>query len=53
MKDSQLNSNKNFMQLKQIISEEEYLDDQKRSQYGNRWSRPPSSVANKEYTQRI
>lgn len=41
------------MHLKQIISDEEYLDGQKRSQYGNKWSRPPSSIANKEYLQRI
>lgn len=41
------------MHLKQIISDEEYFDGQKRSQYGNRWNRPPSSIANKEYLQRI
>jgi hypothetical protein len=41
------------MHLKQIISDEEYLDGQKRSQYGNKWNRPQSSVANKEYLQRI
>lgn len=53
MKDSQQSSNKNFMQLKQIINDEEYFDEQKRAQYGNKWIRPWSKVANKEYVQRI
>ena len=42
-----------FNELKQQLHEEEVFDNNKRSQYGNKWNRPPSNVVNRSYLNQI
>jgi hypothetical protein len=47
--DNQKLANSSFMQLKQQLNDEEYLDMQKRNQYGQQWTRKPSTQVNQQY----
>lgn len=42
-----------FKQLKEQLVQEEYLDSQKRKQFGNAWSAVPSTEINKEYLSHV
>lgn len=49
LNDNQKLANSTFMQLRQQLNNEEYLDMQKRNQYGQLWTRKTSAEASKQY----
>jgi hypothetical protein len=53
LKDNQSNCNLCFKNLRQTLRDEESMDSQKRSQYGNSWQRPPSQQLNNDYYKNI